>query len=55
MHGVKDPGADVPDERRDSYRTDAAELLREMQAMPDGKLTSVQRVWPARRKGQFPK
>jgi len=49
VHRVRDPGADVPEERLDMYRNDAAEFLRVTQAMADCTWTQEDRVWLARR------
>ena len=49
VHRVRYPGADVPEERRESYRNDAAEFSRVTQAMADCTWTPEERAWLARR------
>ena len=49
VHRVRDPGADVPEEKLDMYRKDAAEFLRVTQAMADCTWTHEDRLWLARR------
>ena len=49
VHRVRDPGADVPEERRESYRNDAAEFLHVTKAMADCTWTPEERAWLARR------
>ena len=49
VHRVRDPGSDVPDEKLDAYRKDAAEFLGVTQAMADCTWTHEDRVWLARR------
>ena len=49
VYRVRDPGTDVPEERLDMYRNDAAEFLRVTQAMADCTGTQEDRVWLARR------
>ena len=49
VHGVRDPGSDVPEEKLDFYRKDAAEFLRVTQAMADCTWKHEDRVWLARR------
>ena len=49
VHRVRDPGSDVPEEKLDAYRKDAAEFLRVTQAMADCTWTHEDRVWLARR------
>ena len=49
VHRVRDPGADVPEERRERYRNDAAEFLHVTKAMADCTWTPEERAWLARR------
>ena len=49
VHRVRDPGSDVPEEKLDMYRKDAAEFLRVTQAMADCTWTHEDRLWLARR------